>query len=334
MLAWFGFISQRSFTPDQEGYITASRNWPGSSLIVLAVTSSSILAAWLAALSGNLSLKTSAILMFGFAGLHLLLMVSLSFAARLQVEGYWLTATVPFLISACISAAVLLPSDNYWGKLAGAIILFLGLLTLLNAPFDWFSLGITRALLRRGLELGGWWPFALAMVDALVAIFTVFVLSIVLVVGIQAFDNLAEYAGGPRPLSLPALFNGIESYPEAPELWWVYLLLASTMVPSIANLMIGGASLMRGVPGLNPLLLRYIPVGKAVPAFDRAWIALILTVQILGGAILGIVVQICVATILVAHVLPLVRLELLAICRAIESFDLPTRIGHFFFLAL
>jgi hypothetical protein len=29
---------------------------------------------------------------------------------------------------------------------------------LLNAPFDWASLGLTRALLRRGLELGGWWP--------------------------------------------------------------------------------------------------------------------------------------------------------------------------------
>src|SRR5262249_43990762 len=32
-------------------------------------------------------------------------------------------------------------------------LLFLGLLTLLNAPFDWASLGLTRALLRRGLEL-------------------------------------------------------------------------------------------------------------------------------------------------------------------------------------
>jgi hypothetical protein len=32
------------------------------------------------------------------------------------------------------------------------------LLKLLNAPFDWASLGLTWALLRRGLELGGWWP--------------------------------------------------------------------------------------------------------------------------------------------------------------------------------
>jgi hypothetical protein len=38
---------------------------------------------------------------------------------------------------------------------SGPLLLFLGLLTLLNAPFDWASLGLTRALLRRGLELKG-----------------------------------------------------------------------------------------------------------------------------------------------------------------------------------
>jgi hypothetical protein len=31
------------------------------------------------------------------------------------------------------------------------------------------SLGLTRALLRRGLELGGWWPYLLALVDAALA---------------------------------------------------------------------------------------------------------------------------------------------------------------------
>jgi hypothetical protein len=40
---------------------------------------------------------------------------------------------------------------------ANPMLLFLGLLTLLNAPFVWVSLGLTRALLRWGLELGGWW---------------------------------------------------------------------------------------------------------------------------------------------------------------------------------
>jgi hypothetical protein len=64
----------------------------------------------------------------------------------------------------------------------------LGLLTLLNAPFDWASLGLTRALLRRGLELKGWWPFALAIVDALAAIVIIALLALTMVIGVQTFD--------------------------------------------------------------------------------------------------------------------------------------------------
>ena len=35
----------------------------------------------------------------------------------------------------------------------------------------------------------------------------------------------------------------------APEFWWVYAMLLSTMIPSLVNLMLGGASLVRGVHG-------------------------------------------------------------------------------------
>jgi len=69
------------------------------------------------------------------------------------------------MILACFAAAPLtsLPEG---GGVSGPLLLFLGLLTLLNAPFDWASRGLTRALLRRGLERGGWWPYLLALVDA------------------------------------------------------------------------------------------------------------------------------------------------------------------------
>jgi hypothetical protein len=63
------------------------------------------------------------------------------------------------------------------------------------------------------------------------------------------------------------------------------------MIPSLINLMIGGASFIRGVPGLPALLLRFMPAGKAVPPFDRQWLALVLTSQVFLGAILGIAAQ-------------------------------------------
>jgi len=139
------------------------------------------------------------------------------------------------------------------------LLLFLGLLTLINAPFDWASLGLTRALLRRGLELEAWWPFVLAIADALLAAIVIALLALAIVVGVQAFDEIAAESRGRPILSLKPLLDGIESHPAASEYWWIYATLFSTMIPSIINLIIGGASLMRGVPGVPSLLLRFMP---------------------------------------------------------------------------
>jgi len=209
---------------------------------------------------------------------------------------------------------------------SGPIILFLGLLTLLNAPFDWCSLGLTRALLRRGLELGGWWPFILAIADALLAAVVIALLALTMVVGVQAFDDLAVHGGGKPVLALAPFFDGIAAHPTAPEYWWVFALLFSTMIPSIINLMIGGASLMRGVPGVPSLLLKFMPANKAVPAFDRAWIATVLTLQLVGGAILGVAVQFALIYAVFGYVMPWLGLELLDMARAVAAFDLPGRI--------
>jgi hypothetical protein len=63
------------------------------------------------------------------------------------------------------------------------------------------------------------------------------------------------------------------------------------MIPSVIGLMIGGASLISGMPGLPNLLLRFMPKGKAVPAFDRTWLAITLTLQTFSGAILGVAAE-------------------------------------------
>ena len=89
--------------------------------------------------------------------------------------------------------------------MAGPLVLFPGLLTLKNAPFDWASLGLTRALLRRGLELGGWWPMILALVDAAAAALIVAMLAIAMALGVQAFDSLAVLGGGQAVLPLVAM---------------------------------------------------------------------------------------------------------------------------------
>jgi hypothetical protein len=85
--------------------------------------------------------------------------------------------------------------------------------------------------------------------------------------GVQSFDDLGGRGGGLPILPLGPFFDGIAAHPTAPEYWWVYALLFSTMIPSIVNLVIGGASLMRGVPAVSSLLLQFMRANEAVPRF-------------------------------------------------------------------
>ena len=110
------------------------------------------------------------------------------------------------------------------------------------------------------------------------------------------------------------------------EYWWVYALLLSTTIPSLLNLMIGGASLLRGIPGLPALLLRFMPASKAVPSFNRELLALVLTCQVFAGAFLGIAAQFLLAIGVIFYVLPWIGFELLDTARAIADFDLPRRL--------
>ena len=93
---------------------------------------------------------------------------------------------------------------------------------------------------------------SLSLALALSAAVIVALLALTMVIGVQSFDALAVHGGGKPVLPLRPLFDGIAAHPEAPEFWWVYALLLSTMIPSLINLVIGGTALMRAVPGLSP----------------------------------------------------------------------------------
>jgi TIR domain len=246
-------------------------------------------------------------------------------AMKYRYYGLFLTLLFPAAVMACLWAAELLSPLGSWHR-AGPLLLFLGLLTLINAPFNWASLGLTRALLRRGLEIGGWSPYLLAIVDAILAAGIVVLLVFAMVIAVQCFDHLAEHGGGAGILPLDPLLTGIAENPAAPEYWWIYALLLSTMIPSFINLMIGGSSLARGVPGVPLLLLRFMPAGRAVATFERNWIALLLTVQVFLGAFCGIMAQVLLAVGVISYVMPSFGLRLLDTARDLAALDLPMQV--------
>ena len=102
------------------------------------------------------------------------------------------------------------------------------------------------------------------------------------------------------------------------------------MLTLVKNLVIGGTSLVRGLPGVLALLLRYLPQRCGVLKWDRHWIATVLTAQVAGGAALGIAAQAFLVWVIIGHVMPFFGLELLDTARNVAAFNLPARVGQLF----
>ena len=75
-------------------------------------------------------------------------------------------------------------------------------------------------------------------------------------------------------------------------------------------------------------------MARAVPVFDRAWIATVLTLQTVGGALLGIAAQAFLAVAVIGYIMPLFGLELLDMARDLAAFNVPARVGKLFGVSL
>jgi hypothetical protein len=293
--------------------------------VALAFTGFDFLAVYVAvtfivALAG--AFAGAAALALGFAG-------AIAISSRLT-SGTFLAVLVAGMLAIIIGIPALLASSGPVWTTVGPLLLFIGLLTLINAPFDWVSLGLTRALLRRGLELGSWWPYFFALTDAALAAVIITLLAAAMVIGVQAFDTVTVHSGGEAVLPLRELFDGVATRPSEPEYWWLYVLLISSMIPSMLNLAIGGVAFLRGVPGLPSVVLGFLPAGQAVAPFNRTWIALVLTAQTFFGAVLGLAAQAGLAIGVIGYGMPWLGFHILDVARDLASFNLPERVWALF----
>jgi hypothetical protein len=111
-----------------------------------------------------------------------------------------------------------------------SLFLFLGFLPLVNAVFDFASIGLTRYCLRRGLRPGFLNALKWSLIDAAGAavLFAGLVLSAIYTVHYVRDSNGAPLA------SLNAIFTGIARDPDS--YWWLYLTFFSTLVPTLLHL--------------------------------------------------------------------------------------------------
>jgi type III secretory pathway component EscS len=64
-----------------------------------------------------------------------------------------------------------------------------------------------------------------------------------------------------------------------------------------------------------------------VIGWDRYWIPAVLAVQVIGGAFLGLLVQLTIVVLTIRYVMPWIGTDLLAMARHIASLDLPSKVG-------
>jgi len=159
-----------------------------------------------------------------------------------------------------------------------SFLLLIDLLPLVNLPFDWASIGMTRALLRRGCEDHGIWllrsPTLLGLLDFLAGLALLATLAPALVLTLTAADAILQHAGG-RPLfDAIGLIERIAAQPSDAAHAWVYFTLLSTLLPSFFNLLVGVFSLLTfSVPPVRHWLIATIPMLDARGLGGTRWLA-------------------------------------------------------------
>ena len=133
--------------------------------------------------------------------------------------------------------------------LSVTFVVFLALLPLLNAAWDWVSLGVSRGLLAgifHGLHRG-WVPLAWGLADFILAFLFMAGLVAMVVAAVAYLNVLSVGGGGTLMVDLQGLFTGLRADPGNPEFYWIYFMLLSTLIPTLLHLLIAGASVMQSI---------------------------------------------------------------------------------------
>jgi hypothetical protein len=156
------------------------------------------------------------------------------------------------------------------------LVYFISLLALVNAPFDWFALGVSRGLLRKGLENGGLRPLAFGLIDLLISLVTVASLGIAVLIVTQIFNATSALGGAEKAVfdPLPALRDlATPGLRNQPQYYWLYLMLLTTQIPAILNLGAGFLSVIRTGDFGNMWVLRLMGDGQGVGLWTRGALA-------------------------------------------------------------
>jgi hypothetical protein len=114
-------------------------------------------------------------------------------------------------------------------------LVFMVLLPLINALYDWLSIGLTRRLLTMTLEHQGHGAFYRSGIDVAFAVLFLTLLSLSMTIALQVLNMLAISGSGIEVYDLTGLLGNLRNRPSNPAVWWVYFTLFSTLLPTFAH---------------------------------------------------------------------------------------------------
>lgn len=140
-------------------------------------------------------------------------------------------------------------------QIAIALLIFIGLLPLLNALWDWVSLGVSRGLLAaiRLRVQWGWVPLSWGLADFLLAFVSLAGLVAMVTAAVATVNALALSGDATPAVDLPAFFTALRTEPDHPRFYWVYFMFLSTLIPTLVHLLIVGASMAQCLADWSPL---------------------------------------------------------------------------------
>lgn len=131
------------------------------------------------------------------------------------------------------------------------VLLFFGLLPLVNAPFDWVSLGVTRSLLYNITDKvhNGFVAVLWSLFDILIALLLLLGIVVASTIVIAGANHLFQLGGHYEfIIDLNNIFSDLRNNPYDSRYWWLYMIFLSTLVPTIIHLIVAAWAVVMWVP--------------------------------------------------------------------------------------
>lgn len=185
-----------------------------------------------------------------FAALTMYYLLSYAIQSGRAFLGFF--ASFSLAVCALLLTSIFSGSSE-WDDQRKNIFLFLGFFPLINGLFDFLSYGLTRGLARGGLARGGAAPFIAGLLDILLAAYLFTCLGAALISAVA----LMNWLSGTTLFDLAPLFADLRTAPLPGQSWWdspsadyiwLYAMLFSTLLPTLAHAGLSCLSLARWLP--------------------------------------------------------------------------------------